>query len=164
MLSFDEVVKRCRAHGFDLMKEAREAGIDKQTLKLPFVYVYERADLSTTLYGLQIYPESIREALLEKDLTPTVTGRATLVTKFDDAHNQYLEVHVELRKSKTGSTVLAGKIEAEIIKVLKHKNAEYRELASYLGDRAKPRIIFWPHEDPQYFRPDVKQKWVVKAA
>ena len=164
VLSFDEVVKRCRAHGFDLMKEAREAGIDKQTLKLPFVYVYERADLSTTLYGLQIYPESIREALLEKDLTPTVTGRATLVTKFDDAHNQYLEVHVELRKSKTGSTVLAGKIEAEIIKVLKHKNAEYRELASYLGDRAKPRIIFWPHEDPQYFRPDVKQKWVIKAA
>lgn len=163
VFSFDELVSRFKKHGIDLMKEAHKAGIERCVLKLPFVYVYERKDLATTLYGLQIYPETVREALLSKSLAKYVTGRMALATKYDEKHNQYLEINIELRKGVSGSHMLSANIQSEVVKLLKHKNAEYRELANYLGKRAMPHVVFWPHEDPLYFRPDIKQRWVIKT-
>ena len=150
-------------HGVHLTKELARAGIATKTAKLPFVFVYERLDLSTTLYGLQIYPEIIRETLLQSEFAQHLTGRLTLVTKFDDSQNQYLEINFEQRHGAEVEKALAAKLKAEIVKNLKLKSAEFHELSVHLGERAEPRLIFWPHEDPTYFRPDTKQKWVVQS-
>src|SRR3989338_865694 len=161
--TYDEVSSICKMHGVHLTKELARAGIATKTAKLPFVFVYERLDLSTTLYGLQIYPEIIRETLLQSGFVQRLTGRLTLVTKFDDRQNQYLEINVEQRRGAEVEKALAAKLKAEIVKNLKLKSAEFYELSLHLGERTEPRLIFWPHEDPTYFRPDTKQKWVVKA-
>lgn len=163
VFSYEHAVRVFKKHGLHLAKEMRDAGVSPRFARMPFVYVYERKDLSTTLYGLQIYPETIRETLLEETFSPFVTGRFTLLTKFDDKHDQYLEIHIEMRHEKDASPALSSHLLAEIVKNLKQKNGEYKELSNFLGARAEPRLVFWPHEDPEYFRRDIKQRWVVRT-
>ncbi|MBU6214798.1 hypothetical protein KGM48_03090 [Patescibacteria group bacterium] len=162
--TFRDLVERYKAHGVDLMKEAQAAGIRRQVYELPFVYVFERIDLATTLYGLQVYPETIKEVLLNKQYVDTLTGKLTLITKYDDNQDQYLEINIEQKPKKEVSKALESDLLAEIVKGLREKNSEYRELSKFLGKRAEPKLIFWPYEDPLYFKPGTKQPWVVRQA
>ena len=59
VMSFSELDKKLKSNGLDIKKEASKVGVSKHLSEEPFVYVYERKDFSTTLYGLQIYPEII---------------------------------------------------------------------------------------------------------
>jgi len=163
-ISFREMLNKTLKEGINLKKEAKEAGIAKFWYELPFVYVYERDDFSTNLYGLQIYPEPIREALLKKPLAFYFTGKFMLETRFDNQQNQYLLIHLEAQKSRNGSIPQAIRKAAisAIVEQLEIKNSEYRELHKFLGKRALPRLQFWQAEDPKYFKLGIKQKWVKK--
>lgn len=161
--TFEQLASVFSTHGLSLARELRAAKVSDETQHLPFVFVYERADFSTTLYGLQIFPQVVRETLLRETFTPFTTGRLVLVTTTDDAHVQQLEVHVELHKEKEEHTGLAQALREAIVSDLVEKNAEYRELLAHVGERAHPRLIFWPYEDPRYFRRDTKQKWVARS-
>ena len=147
-----------------MKKESKKAGITKFWYELPFVYVYERADFSTNLYGLQVYPEPMRKALLKKPLSAYLTGKFTLETRFDSKQNQYLLIHLEMRKSHHNVMPQAVKRAAlsVIVEQLQLKNSEYRELYKFLGKRALPHLQFWPAEDPKHFKLGIKQKWVKK--
>lgn len=160
--SFNEMIKKLKKLGVDLKKEAKKAGIGRYWYEPPFVYVYERADFSTNLYGLQVYPEPVREALLKKPLSSYLTGRFTLETRFDSKQNQYLLIHLEVRKSRNGHVPEVIKRVAlnAIVEQTELKNSEYRELHKFLGKRALPRLQFWQAEDPKYFKSGIKQRWV----
>ncbi len=160
--TFKKLVEKYKEHGIDLIKEARAAKISSSVLELPFVYVYERIDLSTTLYGLQVYPETIKEVLLDKRFSHTVTGKLTLISKFDHKQDQYLEVNIELKPGREATRVFGSELTGEILKNLRDKNSEFRELSDFLGKRSEPKLVFWPYEDPLYFKPGIKQSWVVK--
>ncbi len=162
--TFRELVERYKAHDIDLLKEAQAAGIRKHVYELPFVYVFERIDLATTLYGLQVYPETVKEVLLKKHFVDHLTGKLTLITKFDDNQDQYLEINLEQRPKKEVGKAFASELLAEIIKSLREKNSEFRELSNFLGKRAEPKLVFWPYEDPLYFKPGIKQPWVVQQS
>ncbi len=162
--SFREMIKKLSESGVDLRKETKKAGIEKFWYELPFVYVYERSDFSTNLYGLQVYPEPVREALLKNPLSAYLTGKFTLETRFDNKQNQYLLIHLEMRKYHNGTlpqSIRRATINA-IVEQLEFKNSEYRELHKFLGKRALPHLQFWPAEDPKYFKLGIKQKWVKK--
>lgn len=161
--SYSEMVEIIKRYGYDLSSIAKKFQF-KQLNQLPFVYVYERNDLSTTIYGLQIYPEIIREVLMCGSNTSFVTGKLTLVTRFDKEHNQYLEINLEMRKGreeKIGKK-FEKKLYNEILKNLKFKSSEFREFFSYVQGRPLLKLIFWPYEDPTYFKQGIKQKWVKK--
>ena len=157
---FSEIAEKLSEHKVDFEKETHH--IKKAAYELPFVYVYERVDFSTTLYGLQIYPEVIREVLISKSLHKHLSGKFTMLTKFDKKHNQYLEIHLEMRKNKKPHKQLESKALKEIIVNLRVKNSEFRELHDFLKERAHPKLVFWPHEHPLHFKPGIKQKWVKK--
>lgn len=159
--TFKELVDVYKTRGVDLQKEAKAAGISKHVHELPFVYVFERIDLATTLYGLQVYPETIREVLLHKSFVDCLTGKLTLITKYDANQDQYLEINLEQRPRNVVGKVLAAELLAEIVKGLRERNSEFRELSNFLGKRAEPKLVFWPYEDPLYFKPGIKQPWVV---
>ncbi len=160
--SFAQMKAICKEHDVDLDVEAKRAGIDKLLYELPFVYVYERADLSTTLYGLQIYPETIREVLFQKPFDTILTGKCTIITKFSDDQNQYLEINIEVQKGARVDVAMEKKLIAEIIKNLREKNSEFRELSDFLKEKVLLHIVCWQSEDPLYFKPGIKQKWVQK--
>lgn len=161
--SFDEIKRMFGMRGRDLEKEMRTAKVSGETAHLPFVFVYERADLSTTLYGLQIFPQVIRETLLRETFLPFTTGRIALATTTDAAHNQYLDIHIEMQQGKEPHEGLVLALQTAIAADLKEKNAEYRELCAHLGERALPRLIFEPFGNPRYFPRDTKQKWVIRS-
>lgn len=162
--TFDQMDALFKAHGLTLEKEAKKHGVSASLHELPFVYVYERTDFSTTLYGLQIYPEPIREVLLSPRFQKYCTGKLTLITKYDTNQDQYLEINIESKPDRVCSDVVKAELQSEIVKTLRLKNSEFRELSDFLGDRAFPKLVFWNFNDPTYFKTGIKQAWVKKNA
>jgi len=158
--SFNELNSKFASSGVSLYKEAKKAGIEKDLYQLPFVFIRERKDLSVTLYGLQIYPETIREVLLEKPYDKFFSGKLTLITKFDENQDQYVEINLEARKGIKIEHAIEIKLLDDIVKNLRSKNSEFRELSDFLKGRATPKLVFWPFEDPLYFGVGIKQSWV----
>lgn len=162
--SFGEMKDLLGRYGINLEEEAKKAGIGNKIYRLPFVFVHERTDLSTTLYGLQIYPQHIKDALFDRAVAPFVTGKFSLITKFDRKENQYLEINLEIKKEQKVTSRTKRMILDKIVSALLVKNSEYRELYRQLKDRATPKLVFWPSEHPLYFKSGIKQKWVLKEA
>ncbi|MEK7616335.1 MAG: hypothetical protein AAB420_03980 [Patescibacteria group bacterium] len=162
VLSYDEVTVILKKHGIDLAREARKAGITKTILKHPFVYIYERADLSTKLYGAIIYPEHVKEGISHPSLEDSITGKFTMMTKHDPRQNEFLEINIELKPDVVITESLEKKIGERISTALLEHNAEHRNNAGMMGDRVKPQLKFWNYEHPEHFRPGIKQKWVKK--
>ena len=161
--TFEDMIEIFKVHNIDLVKEANKAGLKDFIWKMPFVYVYERTDLSTTIYGLQIYPEIIKEALISNEISKFLTGKFTMLTRYDENQDQYLEINVEMQPGAEKTTVLEKQTQETIVKNLRDKISEYKELSNFLKDRAKPKIILWPSEHPLYFKMGIKQKWVVQS-
>jgi phenylacetate-CoA ligase len=162
VLKLAEAERKYKAHGLDLHKEAKIAGLDQHTWNLPLVYLYERSDFSVTLIGGNIYPEEIRKALLDKRLHSFLTGKLSLEVVNDKKMNNKLVVHVELRKGVKPSATIRKVITASIVDVLLRENSEYLSNYSVYGKKLWPQIKLWPHEHPLHFSGLGKQKWVVK--
>ena len=160
--SYNELSAILQKHNIDIIEEAKKSGIEEALNKLPFVFVYERKDFAIKLYGATIFPEHIREALLHFSVEVHLTGKFTLVKKFDKKHNQYMEIHCELRKGVVSSSALKEKIKKAVIKNLLEKNAEYHNNYKSIPGKVKPKIALWQNEHPLHFKPGAKQKWVEK--
>ena len=162
VFSYSDAVRMCTEVGINLSAEAKRAGIADTVMELPFVYLYERADLSTKLYGAIIFPEHVKIGLQNPALEKFITGRFTMTTEHDVGHNEYLEINIELQhKVKDGEPIRAMLVES-VVKSLSASSDEYRYLAGSIRDKITPRIVFWPHEHPKYFPPGIKQKWVIR--
>ena len=166
VIGFDEMQERLRIAGIDIVAEARRAGIDKTVMKLPFVYVYERSDMAATLVGILIYPEYIKDALAHRMLAGSVTGKFTMETKNDARQNQFLEINIEMAHDVKKTPTLSTIVQKRVIQTLLTRSTEYKHLYTHgtpvYRKRLEPRIVFWPHGDPKYFRSGIKQKWVKK--
>ncbi len=159
--SLDEIITAFAEFGVSLVSEARKAKVD--LLKLPFVYVFERNDFSTTLYGLQVYPQTIKRALEISQLSKKLTGKFTLETHYDKKNNQYLKINLELKPKVKASKIFSYRTQRIIIKTLLKENSEYRELRGMIGSkRTKPKLVFWPYNDNKYFKSGIKQQWLKK--
>jgi len=162
VMNFDEMILKLKLHGIDLIKEAKGMGLSDYIYRLPFVYVYERDDLSTSFYGLWIYPEWIRSALLSPIAQQYLTGKFTMTTRYDARHNQFIELNIELKKGKVPIRSFTKLIQKKIVISLQDSSSEYTEIVNHFKERAYPIIKFWSYEDLMHFKPGIKQKWVKK--
>jgi phenylacetate-CoA ligase len=149
-----------KKHRLSLQKEIFRRKIGDSISELPFVYIYERVDLSTTFYGMWIYPAWLKNSLLVYPVSKYLTGKFTLITKFDFSQNQYLEINLELKKNKKISLKIKRLILEKIVYSLRTSSSEYRELSDKLCSKAWPRLVFWQYESNVHFKPGGKQKWV----
>ena len=124
------------------------------------MYVYERQDFVVKLYGANIYPESIRKVLQMSGFQQYLTGKCTLLGRYDADSNQYLEVNVELKPSAKPLQQLQKDLSGAIIKQLLKENSEYTVLHKEIPGRLVPTVSLWPYEHPEHFSPNGKQKWV----
>jgi phenylacetate-CoA ligase len=160
VLSYENVQAICKRDGIELVNEARNVGIYNTLWRLPFVYVYERSDFSVSFYAFQIYPETIRRALESRNIRTSLTGKFTVMVKFDNGQNQYLEIHLELKKNKKKSRNLSEQVQKSITRQLLKESSEYRETYKEKKSRIHPRLEWWPYGDPTHFASGKKQKWV----
>jgi phenylacetate-CoA ligase len=162
VLSREKVHRTLKDKGYDVLKEARKAGIQDTLWNLPFVYVYERNDFSVSYYAFLIYPETIRRALQHHKLHKKITGKFSMNVDYSDSGRQQLNVHIELRHGLMPNEKLAEEISEYIQEGLVRESSEYRETYKMIGPDAMPLVYLWNYEDPTYFRPGTKQKWVIK--
>ena len=161
--SYEQMEKLLLKFGISLSQEVKKAGIVHTiTDKRPFVYVYERTDLSTTLNGIIIYPEFVKEGLLSNQLVDVFTERFTMSTKHDIYHNQFLQINLELQKNIDPNDELKRKALKAIQKSLIQKSSEFAEVSKSRNSATLIQIVLWPKDHPRYFAPGVKQKWVEK--
>ena len=158
IILFSEMEKILSEQGIDIRREAKKHGISIS--QLPFVFVFGRSDFTALLYGVNIYPENIRDALGHPDISRFVSGKFMMLTGHDKKKNQYLEINIELQNSKPFSdSAIVAMIEERITQTLKEKNSEYKKLSEIIGSRARPKIKIHPYGYPEFFRPGIKQKW-----
>lgn len=159
--TFAHFKQLCNAQNIDIFAEAKKHNISIE--QMPFVTVFERADFSTTLYGLQVYPQHIKIGLERLSNQSLLTGRFRLKTKVDKFHNQYLELNLELKKNVRPIAKSKTDIQDSVVKALSELNSEFRELSKSISNsRVKPKIIFWPYGHELYFKTGIKQKWSSK--
>jgi len=161
--TYEEVATICKKHGINPESAAKKLGISDTLMELPFVYIYERSDMATKLYGALIFPEHVRAGLTHHSLADDLTGKFTMLTKHDDHHNEYLEIHFELKPGKQGDPELEKRVAEKVVEALLEKSDEYRDVTRNVKERAIPSIKLWPHGDPTHFQTGIKQKWVKKA-
>lgn len=160
--TYEDLSDRLKRNGVDISEEINKADIHDIACEFPFVYVYERADFSTNLYGINIFPEWLRRAIISSELSRYLTGKFTMITKYDESNSQYLEVNLEKKKNVKIPLALIKKSTRILVKSMIQSSSEYRELISHLREKAHPKLVFWEAEDPKYFQPGIKQKWVQK--
>jgi phenylacetate-CoA ligase len=161
-LSHSELLSILEEHGTDLHKEEERAGIAQFHTDEPFVYVYEREDFSIKLHLRDIYPELIRNVLISPAFSHLLTGKFTATTSYDSKNDQYLELHLELRKGRKATHSLEKTLVRNIIEALKTGTTGPGDPEAFAKRPGLVKPVFWPHEHAEYFKPGVKQKWVKK--
>ena len=164
IVTFNQLQQIFKSQDLDILKESQHAGIKSTVWNLPFVHVYERRDFSVSLYAFLVYPETIRRALQKRWLEKYVTGKFTMVVVYNKKQDQELQVHVEMKYGVRASKLLEEKIESALVQQLLKENSEYHETHREKGSRIRPNVVLWKYEDPTYFRPGIKQKWVQKSS
>ncbi len=160
VFTYDQMTNLLKRYGIKIEKEIEKAGIEHTAKKQPFVFVYERTDLSATLHGIIIYPEFIKEGLLKPKLNPYLTERFTMATKHDIHHSQFLQINLELQKGIEADK----KIELQALKTIRatliEKSSEFSEVSKSEASDNLIQVILWPNGHPRYFPQGIKQKWV----
>lgn len=162
VITFQQMESIFKDHGIDLIKEASDAGISDTVWYLPFVYVYERGDMSVSFFAFQVYPETIKKALSGRELAEQLTGKFTMAVEYDGDGQQQLLINIELKPETEESGDLRNQVTESIVERLLAENSEYRKTHEEYSDKVHPKLIFWPYEDPKFFKPGTKQKWVKK--
>ncbi len=149
--------------GLDLEAELKKAKIEDSLWNLPFVYVYERNDFSVSYFAFQIYPETIRKALLDTTLQESITGKFVMHVNDDKNGKQIFTINVELKKGLSDTKKITSSIAEVVIEQLLLESSEYRKIYGEYGrTRVEPVVIPWPYQDSTYFKTGTKQKWVQK--
>ncbi|HRN69715.1 MAG TPA: hypothetical protein PLS49_00895 [Candidatus Woesebacteria bacterium] len=162
ILTYEKVVTWLKNNGVNPEEIFRKNKMLDSLWKLPFVYLYGRRDFTVTLYGLNIYPENIKNALLYSKIVKKITGKFILSQEYDNQHNQFLQIKIELQDKIKNSQQLMNEIKNIIIKTLAEQNREYAKLYESIGVKAEPIIILEEHGNNNLFVEGVKQKWVQK--
>ncbi len=163
VFTWKQFIEICGQEGVDIWKEIKKVGIEDTIAELPFVFVYERTDFSTKLYGAIIYPEYIKKGLQVENLEKYVTGKFTMYTKHNEQEDEYLEVNIELHAGINESEWLRHEVTSSISKSLIEKSAEHKNNVNMMPKgKVEPVIIFWPHEHESHFKSGGKHKWTKK--
>lgn len=132
----------------------------QQGWQLPYLYLFGRSDHTVTLYGLNVYPEHIKQALEERMVSSLVSGKFQMATAYRPVNqNQYLKIDVELATHVKPKQEQEDLIRNCIVETLRRVNDEFRKLHDTLGSRAMPEVHLHPWGDEQYFALGTKQSW-----
>ncbi len=162
VVKFSKMSRIFKKNGLSLENEIKKAGIKHTIRQYPFVYVYERTDLSVTIHGINIYPEFIKEGLLTPELTSYLTEKFTVLSKFTKSQNQYLEINLELQTGVQLQPHIKNLSKKVIRQKLIEKSSEFAEISKSQKSSSLIKLVFWPAGHEKYFAPGVKQKWVLK--
>lgn len=161
VIPFDAMMRVLSDFDIDIYKELKDGNLDKAVLRLPFVYVFERADHTLTVRGVNIYPDHIKRALAADEVASDVTGKFTMVKSISKKMDEFFHVHVELKKGIRITKQAEEKIKKTIITTLKSINSEFADQYAHVGNRIAPKITLWLYKSQTMFQSPGKHKWTL---
>lgn len=162
IISKKQVEDALAKNGIDLDSLTKQHGIEKNRVNLPYVYVYERNDLSVSYYAFLLYPDMIRFGLEGQKIDSVVTGKFSMGVNYDNDGRQMLEVHIELFRNCNPSIDIEKKVRSIVHESLLEASSEYRATYQTVGEIVLPVIHLHDYEDPEYFKAGTKQRWTIK--
>ncbi|WP_127509400.1 phenylacetate--CoA ligase family protein [Actinoplanes solisilvae] len=132
------------------------AGENPAAPEEPFVHVFGRSLFAVSIFGANIFPENVSEALERPEIAGWTTGRFVMRTPEDADGDRYLDITVELAPGSAGdgrAPTVAEAIRAHLIR----RNSEF---ANYVpAARQTPAVQFRPVGDPENFPVGVKHRY-----
>lgn len=159
--TYTDILKILKKHGYTQADISARIPHELQW-HLPFVYLFGRSDAAATIYGLNIYPENIRQAIEHDHAMPHLSGKFVLSTEYDRKHDQYLALKLELQGNEQPTPQITKSLKKLVYETLREVNAEFRMLSDTFEKRAKPRITFHPRGDQKHFPTRIKERYLKK--
>jgi phenylacetate-CoA ligase len=152
--SFEEVRQTLQTFRFTPVSPIKRAH------PLPFVALWGRTDQTIKFHGVNIYPEHIEMALMEKPLMRLLTGKFVIRKFLDRGMDQRWEINIELSQGARSSAPMARNIQTRIIEKLGKINLEYLDMSSHIKKDVRPVIKLWPYQDANYFKQGLKPHYI----
>lgn len=136
----------------EIESELDGLGIDLEitttTAASGFIVLERRADVATSFYAVNIYPEPVRTALADRAFADITTGKFFFTEHLGDDLRACLSLHVELRagieSAMRADAACADSIRRRVVEALRSASTEFCELHTMLGRSAEPFIEFHP--------------------
>lgn len=162
VFGFDELLDRLADHGFDVRPRALEALCAGSALRrLPFVYVFGRADFTLSFYGANVFPENVTVGLEHPDVRGFVTGKFVMESRAGSDEDKRLHVTVELAPGVAADDEKRAAVAASIERELVRLNSEF---ANYVpAALRRPDVDLRPLGDAEYFPVGVKHRYTRRS-
>jgi len=126
------------------------------------VYLFGRDDFTVQLYGANVYPENIKEALEDRRIQSLVSGKFIIETKNGRNMTPYLALRIELASGIKPDKSLLLLMRQVVVETLQTKNSEYNVIFNTIGKRAEPKLKLESYGS-KWFKFDIKHKWVKRV-
>jgi phenylacetate-CoA ligase len=131
--------------------------------KLPLIAFWGRSDDTLKFHAVNIYPEHVKAGLMEKQFLRALTGKFVMRKLLGKKMDEKLEINVELTPEARISKRLEQEIADRVTKKLRKINLEYMDMSSHLGVKTYPKIVLRPYQDPHYFKPGLKPRYIDRS-
>jgi phenylacetate-CoA ligase len=156
LYSFEAMRARLAEHQFDAETAVAQAGLGRAR-RLPFVYVFGRANFTVSFFGANIFPETISLALEKPGMSRWTTGKFVMEVKEGLADRPRFTVAIELADKEAADPTRIDLAEREILDTLLMHNSEYANYVSKEDQR--PVVTLWSKGYPDYFPVGVKHRY-----
>jgi phenylacetate-CoA ligase len=156
LYTFEAMRARLADYQFDAEMAIAQAGFGRAR-RLPFVYVFGRANFTLSFFGANIFPETVSLALERPSLSRWTTGKFVMEVKEGLADRPRFTVAIELADKEAADPTRIELAEREILDTLLTHNSEY---ANYVSkDDQRPVVTLWSKGHPDYFPVGVKHRY-----
>ena len=157
ILGYDAMLAAIRDLGADPVAEVRSTG-GPDPRRLPFVWVFGRADFTVSFFGANVFPETVSLGLEQPEVRAHVTGKFVMEVKEGLAGDKpRLTIAVELARGASGDDEFGELVAIAILTQLRRLNSEF---ANYVPQEfQKPLVSLYPTGHPDYFPVGVKHRY-----
>ncbi len=145
LLSLDEVLARCREHGYDLLAELAARGYGPEAVRpLPFLYVFGRSD-AVIVYRANVSLHHVAHVLESDELHRLASGSFELGATTDPDGNATLEADIELAAGVAPTPELTARVQQRLLEGLLAINSEFRDAYRSAAGRLRlaARLVPW---------------------
>jgi len=146
----------------DLSETFDQLEADHKMWHLPFVYVFGKSDQTIILYGANVYPENIRNALEQEEIRGLCSGKMIMYTADDENRDQRFHIDIECSKVVQKDKKLEEKISEIVLNTLLRENSEYKVVHQGIGERTVPIVHLHSHGEEKFRSVKVKHTWSKK--
>ncbi len=159
VIAYNEMRAFLESNGVNSLRELGLAE-DFSPRKLPFVFVFGRADFTLSFYGANIFPENVTVGLEQPEFMNLITGKFVLETRETDNGDKTLHIAVEMLPEVTANETLTHAIAESVRHELLRLNSEFAHYTP--TERQLPEITLHAFADPDYFPKGVKHRYTRK--